>query len=395
MTRRRRDRGRAIAVLAAAAALSVLAFALRGGGDPAPAVAEASPSPTTSPLPSVTATPNAPSPTATAEPTDVGTPPPSPSPAATPPPTITLAFGGDTHGERQIGAAILRGEDPLAAIAPVLSAADFTVLNLETAVGTSGEAGDKSYTFQAPPQLFDALVGAGVDLVSVANNHSLDYGVDALMETLAEARARGVVAVGGGRNDAEAYSAHIAEVGGMRIAFVGLTRVIPVPEWAATPQRPGLASAYTVARAAEAVRVAAAAADHVVAIVHWGQERQDCPDEYQVQLAEALHGAGATVVVGHHPHVWQGVSAPSPGRLSAFSLGNFLWYASGEVSGLTGVLTVEIGPDGVTGWSVTPAVIAADGGPVPSSGATAERLLARASELAPGIACPAGGTPRP
>lgn len=389
----------AVALLLAAAALTLLAVVPRRGPAPLDAAVAA---PTASPAPTATPVPTAPSPTDAPAPT-AAPPQPSegvggPAPAAsttTPPATVVLAFAGDSHGERQIGAALLRGDDPLAAIAPVLSAADVAVVNLETAVGSRGTAGDKSYTFQAPPVLLDALRASGVDVVSVANNHSLDFGVEALLETVAEARARDVAPIGAGRDEREAYAAHVVDVRGTRIAFVGLTRVIPEPEWAATADRPGLASAYTVTRAAEAIRSAAATADHVVAVLHWGQERADCPDEHQVRLATALHDAGATVVVGAHPHVWQGVAAPAAGRLTAFSLGNFLWYASGEVSGLTAVLTVELGPEGVTGWELTPAVIGPDGGPVPVTGELADRLRHRADRLVPGIDCPVAGVARP
>lgn len=315
----------------------------------------------------------------------------SPTPTATAtalaPPTLTLAFAGDVHGERQIARALQQGDHPLAAMAPVLSRADVAVVNLETAVGSSGRPSPKRYVFQAEPLLLDELVAAGVDVVSVANNHALDHGPAGLAETLALARARDLATVGGGDDAGEAYRAHVVERDGLRVAVLGLTRVLSSPTWAATSDRAGLASAYDVAAAVDAVRRARAEADVVVVTVHWGTESQGCPDPHQRQLDAALRAAGATVVVGHHPHVLQGIEAHGT-QLTAFSLGNFLWYTRGDVSRLTGVLTVEVGRHGVVDWGFTPGVVAAeDGGPRPADERDAALARHRIERLVAGDLC--------
>ncbi|MBW3657065.1 MAG: CapA family protein [Actinobacteria bacterium] len=323
-----------------------------------------------------------------------------PSAAPEPPPVevarpVTIAFAGDVHGEQQIAAALAEGTALLDEVTPVLSAADLAIVNLETPVGSAGAPSDKTYSFRAPPALLPALAAAGVDVVSLANNHALDRGVAGMRETLALADATGLVGVGAGEDVATAYAPAVFELGGMRIAVVGLSRVLPVPGWAASAGTPGLASAYDVPRAVDAVRAARAVADHVVVVVHWGTERLLCPDESQVELAGALHGAGARVVVGAHPHRIQGIARPRPDQLTAFSLGNFLWYAAGGESGRTGVLTVTLDRTGVTDVAVHPFRIGPDGAPRATTEADGAALRRDLAHRVPGVGCPRAGVPRP
>ena len=150
-----------------------------------------------------------------------------------------------------------------------------------------------------------------MDLVSLANNHALDFGVDALLDTFTYLEQAGVRWVGAGRNAAEAYAPAVLDTPAGPVAFVGLTRILHTLAWAAGPDRPGLASAYDEAAAVAAVQAAAELADLVVVLIHWGVERADCPDAHQRNLARLLTEAGADVVAGHHPHVLQ-ASRPAP-----------------------------------------------------------------------------------
>lgn len=316
---------------------------------------------------------------------EVGAPPAAPELLAGP---VTVAAAGDIHGEPPLRAALLEGANPLEEVAPVLAAADLAVVNVETAVGTDGTpAPDKQYTFQAPPALWTALVASGVDVATLANNHALDFGVDGLEETIAGARAAGLAVVGAGADAEEAYAPVVVDVRGRTVAVVGLSRVLPVIEWAATDERPGLASAYDEEAAVAAVQAAALLADHVVVALHWGQEVEDCPDQHQRRLAAALVEAGADVIAGHHPHVLQGV-AEEDGTVVAYSLGNFAWYSKGGLSAQTGVLTATLDEAGATA-TFTPAVIGSDGWPRPVEGEDAAVATARVEELFPGEGCPA------
>lgn len=362
-----------IALVAISGALVLVAATLARPSAPlsdAAAAAPPRPSPTSiaSPTASPTSSGGVGSPTPLDAPTDA---------AGIDSPPIVLAFAGDVHGERQIAGALAAGEHPLADIAPVLGDADLTIVNLETSVGSTGTPATKTYTFQAPAMLLDELVRAGVDVVSLANNHSLDYGLPGLIETLDLAQRAGLAVIGAGEDATTAYAASIHQVRDRTVALVGLTRVWPEPTWGATDERPGLAGAYDLHRAVTAVVEARAVADVVVAVVHWGAEGADCPDHNQLELAGALLAAGATAVVGHHPHVLQPVVHRN-GGLAAYSLGNFLWYTSGSASRLTGVLRLEIDDSGVSDWTLAPAVIhPGDGGPRPASGADADAVATR------------------
>jgi poly-gamma-glutamate capsule biosynthesis protein CapA/YwtB (metallophosphatase superfamily)/putative cell wall-binding protein len=311
-------------------------------------------------------------------------------------PRITVAAAGDVHGEAVVRQHLLAGGNPLHAVAPVLSAADVAIVNLETAVGTTGRPEPKTYTFQAPPQLVDALAAGGVDVVNLANNHALDYGVGAMFETINHARRAGLHVVGAGADAAEAYAPAVLEVRGRRVAVIGLTRVLHTQAWAAGPSRPGLASAYDEAAAVAAVRRAREVADHVVVAVHWGVELAECPDAHQLRLARLLVDAGAEVIAGHHPHVLQGIqtttaASGTPGHdpplarnaVVAYSLGNFVWYHRREPSRYTGVLTATLQGGGAS-HTFAPAEIDGLGSPIPVGGALGQRILADVARRSPG-----------
>lgn len=297
-------------------------------------------------------------------------------------PTVRVAATGDVHGERHIGTAAQAGVNPLRNLAPVFADADVSIINLETAVGVLGAPEPKTYTFQAPPELLDRVAESGVDVVSLANNHALDYGVTALFETIDNARARGLAVVGAGRDAAEAYAPAIIDVDGVRVGVVGLSRVLS-PHWHAGPNRPGIASAYDDGAAVAAVRAAAEAAEVVVVAIHWGAEYTDCPDPHQRRLARLLVDAGADVIAGHHPHVLQGIDTRRDDAVVAMSLGNTVWYHDRPPSNLTGVLVADVTPSTVDARLV-PAVIARDGTPGLVDGDAARVILDRVAARRPG-----------
>lgn len=291
---------------------------------------------------------------------------------------VTIAFGGDVHFEDEVRAGLdARGDQLLDAIAPVLSGADLAIVNLETAVTERGNPAPKDYTFRAPPRALGALAAAGVDVVSMANNHGLDYGDDGFADSLAAERDQGLPVIGIGRDATEAYAPFVAEVRGQRIAVIAATQVLDdhlIGEWTATDDHRGLASAKEVERLVRAVADARREANTVVVFLHWGTERQTCPSERQRELAAQLVAAGADLVVGGHAHRQQGA-----GRLGnafvGYGLGNFVWYADGGASATTGVLTVTVTGRRIDGYRWTPAVIR-DGVPVPLSGDEATRAEA-------------------
>ncbi|HLV58940.1 MAG TPA: CapA family protein [Natronosporangium sp.] len=346
-----------VAVLAALA--PVLVAACAGGGPPAARWSPASP------------------PAATASPTPAG------------PPEVTLAFAGDVHFVETDGGVPNRTgrllADPATAFGPVvevLSAADVAMINLETAVTTGGTPEPKTFHFRAPPAAFEAVRAAGVDLVSLANNHALDYGRDGLADTLAAAADAGVAVVGAGENATAAYRPWIVEVRGVRIAYLGFSQVYELWEsWRATDDRSGIAYAMDTQRALAAVRAARQAVDVVVVYMHWGHEGNPCPVPEMSSFAQALADAGVDLVVGTHAHLLLGDGWLGETYVH-YGLGNFLWWRDDRFSNDTGVLWVTLRGAEIASVQLRPAVISRETGqPVPATGDDADRVAARVADL--------------
>jgi poly-gamma-glutamate synthesis protein (capsule biosynthesis protein) len=299
--------------------------------------------------------------------------------------SFTIAFAGDVHFEGAIAQHL--HADPLTVFGdmiPVLSAADLTVANLETAITEGGDAQEKQYVFRAPAEAFDALRASGIDVVTNANNHGLDYGQSGFADTLVAARSKGYPVIGSGKDEAAAYSPYLVTLHGWRVAVLGASQVIApelVKDWTAGPGHPGLASAYRVDRLTRAVREARRRADVVVVYLHWGEERNPCPTDRQRTLARQLVEAGADVVAGSHAHVVQGSGRMGKAYV-AYGLGNFLFYASGSgPSTSTSVLTLTMSGRRVTSVARTPARLSG-GWTTPLTGAAADRERTRQEMLA-------------
>lgn len=214
--------------------------------------------------------------------------------------------------------------------------ADIAIGNLETTLTTADNDWiDKQFRFRDSPALAPALQAAGFDLVSLANNHSMDYGPAGLFDTLAALTSAGVRAHGAGENLAAARKpAVIGLDNGVTVAFLAYSNTFPREFWA-TPERPGTAFGRRE-HVEQDVRRAAVQADFVVVSFHWGREKARQLREYQPMLAHAAIDAGATLVLGHHPHILQGIERYNDG-LVFYSLGNFA-FGSFSPHAITSVL---------------------------------------------------------
>ena len=271
-------------------------------------------------------------------------------------PLVLDAVGDVTFGE-QVGPAVATygGGYPWTGVAGTLRAADVTVGNLETSVSTRGNAAAKQYTFRGPPQALPAMARrAGFDVLTLANNHTKDYGPEALLDTIRYVRAAGMQTIGAGANETLAGRPAVVEAGGLRIAFLGFSDINPAG-FSATSSTAGTARADpgTIDRE---VRAARAHADVVVCFMHWGVELHGEHDSRQAQLASACLGGGAQVVLGAHPHVLGSLLRPTAQTLVAWTLGNFVFPSSG-VTARTAVLQVRIDARGVRGYRLLPAEI--------------------------------------
>ncbi|MFF3563596.1 CapA family protein [Streptomyces sp. NPDC002574] len=297
--------------------------------------------------------------------------------------TVTLAFAGDVHFTQRTAGRL--GVDPaLGPLSPVLSAADFSMVNLESAITTRGTPEPKLYHFRTPPRALDALRRSGVDAVTMANNHAVDYGPQGLSDTLAAAQDSPIPVVGIGADDTEAYRPYVTEVNGVRLAVLAASQVqdLTNDRFRAGPGRPGIASALDRPRLVSAVRAARARADVIVVYLHWGTEGQSCPGSEQRSIAAELSAAGATAVVGTHAHVMLGSGMLGPTYV-AYGFGNFLWYGSSPYphSDETGVTTLTVTHGAVTAAAFAPALVDGHGVPVPQTGAAAELITTRHEQL--------------
>lgn len=203
--------------------------------------------------------------------------------------------------------------------------ADMTMINNEFPFSTRGEqAPDKQYTFRVEPSYVSALLDMGVDVASLANNHALDFGPDALIDTFVTLDDAGVAYVGAGETKERAEEAVFVEAGGRKVGVLSASRVIPVVEWNIENCQPGLFCTYDSTRLVQRIKEIETQCDYVVVFVHWGKEKKAYPEEYQHNLAKQYIDAGADLVIGNHAHVPQGIEYYK-GVPIVYSLGNYIF----------------------------------------------------------------------
>jgi poly-gamma-glutamate synthesis protein (capsule biosynthesis protein) len=303
-----------------------------------------------------------------------------PQQASTLPGRVTLAFAGDVHFTGRTARLLKNPAAAFGPIASVLKSADFTAVNLETAVTSRGKPQPKTYHFRTTPVAFTALRDAGIDLVTMANNHVLDYGQTGLADTLAAAKAARFPYVGIGASAAAAWAPYVTTINGVKIAIIGVSQVAELASsWVATRSRPGEANSINLPRTLGAVRAARRLAPVVIVFMHWGTEGQACPDPSQLSLAPKLAAAGASIIIGAHAHMLQG-SGWLGHTFVAYGMGNFLWWEH-SYSTATGVLKLTLHPHAPLTTRFIPAVVSRTGQPVVLRGAQARRAAAHYASL--------------
>lgn len=264
-------------------------------------------------------------------------------------PPVSITFGGDVLMEYSLVTTMQKkgATYPFQYVKPLFEQSDYTVINLETPITNSTTAFPKLYNFKASPLLLDGLKEAGVDMVSLANNHTLDYGEQGLLDTLAALNKAEMHYIGAGKDYDEAYSEKRVTIKGKTFAFLGFSKVLPAVSWYAGKDKPGIASGYQVDRATKIVKEVSQQVDHVIVYYHWGKEKMNKANQEQKNIARLLIDHGADAVVGSHPHVLQGFDRYK-GKPIAYSIGNFLFpnYVRGP-SADTGVLKLTFEEDNI------------------------------------------------
>ena len=265
-------------------------------------------------------------------------------------PRVSLVFAGDSVLDADAGELIAQGGDPYASFARYFADADIRITNLECVVATQGSAGDKMFTFRAHPRVIP-VVQRHFDAVTLANNHSGDFGPEAFAEMLDLLHEAGLAQVGGGMNLRQAHTPLIFERKGLRIAVLSYDEFQP-RSFEANFNMPGVAwseDERVVADIRAARRVHRA--DLVIPIMHWGWENEPVANTRQRQLARRMIDAGADAVIGGHPHVTQDI-AHYRGKPIVYSVGNFIMKETDNDQQRIGwVLRLELDRRGVAAFS--------------------------------------------
>ena len=255
---------------------------------------------------------------------------------------VRLVFAGDILLSDHVLGAYSRGGGIGGVLDPGffgdIEDSDIFMANQEFPFSSRGQAApDKQFTFRLPPEKVSVFKELGLDIVTLANNHALDFGTDALLDTCDTLDQAEILHVGAGRNIDEAKKPVFLESKGKKVGFLGASRVIPVGSWNAGQNTPGMLTTYDPSLLVEEIHKAREKCDFLVVYVHWGIERDERPQDYQRKLGQQYIDAGADLVIGSHPHVLQGFEYYK-GKPIVYSLGNFIFGSSIPKAAL---LTVE------------------------------------------------------
>lgn len=240
---------------------------------------------------------------------------------------FTMFFTGDVMIQRCTGIYDAEGINGILSeyLEQEMVSADMTVINNEFPFSNGGsQHPDKQFTFRVDPKYVSVIQDMGVDVASLANNHALDFGTEALLDSFATFDNAGIPYVGAGETKERAEEAIFIEAGGRTVGVLSASRVIPVVEWNIDTRLPGLFCTYDSTRLVECIKEVEQQCDYVVVFVHWGIERNAYPEEYQHNLAKQYIDAGADLVVGNHSHVPQGIEYYN-GVPIVYCLGNYIF----------------------------------------------------------------------
>ncbi len=240
---------------------------------------------------------------------------------------VTMFFTGDVMIQRCTDIYDAQGINGIISeyIEQEMVSADMTMINNEFPFSNGGsQHPDKQFTFRVDPKYVSMLQDMGVDVASLANNHALDFGTEALLDSFTTFDNAGIPYVGAGETKERAEEAIFVEAGGRTIGVLSASRVIPVAEWNIESRQPGLFCTYDSTRLVQRIKEVENQCDYVVVFVHWGIEREAYPEDYQHNLAKQYIDAGADLVIGNHAHVPQGIEYYK-GVPIVYCMGNFIF----------------------------------------------------------------------
>ncbi|MFP4248910.1 MAG: CapA family protein [Armatimonadota bacterium] len=299
----------------------------------------------------------------------------------------------------------MQDREYLAHASELISSADFAVGNLECPLSMHGRPSPlkfdgegrlihNEFIFRAPPSQARRMADAGLDAVTLANNHIMDYGAQALMDTLAALDGAGISYTGAGRDRSQARKPMIFEVEGQVLSMLAYVsaRTLPGTEYfEATDEMAGTVfvsgsgggapDELTRGMLRNDITEAAKASDFVIVAFHWGTEGNDAPDPLPRRLARWCIDSGADMVIGHHPHKLQGVEIYE-GKPIAYSLGNFVFPTPWESNHFSAALELQVANGRWERLVLHPVKLRfREGDPVPAQGPDLQRIVNRVMRL--------------
>ena len=254
---------------------------------------------------------------------------------------VILNFAGDVtfanHFEYYVGE---RWNYPFDKF-PEFSMADLSIVNLENPLTRGGIPSEKQFNFRARPEYTRVLKAGGIDIVNLANNHIYDYSEQGLFDTIDFLDQAGIRHIGAGKNMAFARKPVLLKIKGVRIAFLGyygLRKHSGSHPATADSAGTALRNLSYIKQDIKAVRDST---DVVIVTFHWGIEKEHVPEVDQIYFAHKTIQYGADLIVGHHPHVLQGIEKYRNG-LIVYSLGNFIFGGNSRIHENTAVLQIKI-----------------------------------------------------
>lgn len=238
-------------------------------------------------------------------------------------------------------------------------ASDLTIGNLETSITDRNVKWEgKKYNFKAPSEVLKGLKDSGIEVVTIANNHVIDYGHDGLIDTMKNLDKYDVKYAGAGKNKKEAIEGVILEKKGIKVGILSFSRVIPDMKWYAKDNRAGIVSAYDpyINEMLESIKEMKKEADIVILSIHWGVERSTSPRKEELAVAKKAIDSGVDIVMGHHPHVLQGIEIYREKPIF-YSLGNFVFGSWDKINSKTAIGQVVIKDKKVSDVKIIPCKI--------------------------------------
>ncbi len=219
--------------------------------------------------------------------------------------------------------------------------ADISMVNLESPFTQEGSAREKEYIFRALPEYVKILKNAGIDIVCLANNHIFDYSEQGLFDTIDHLDKAGILHAGAGRNKIEARKAEVITVKGKKLAFLAYYGLRPHSDSHPATEDSAGTALRNLRYIQKDIRSLRDSVDFIIVNYHWGIEKDNQPEQDQIFFAHKTIDYGADLIIGHHPHVWQGIERYK-GKIIAYSLGNFIFGGNSRKHEITGFIQVSL-----------------------------------------------------